>query len=322
MLEEEIIVIEPDDEEEIVVLEEAIEKVYPQLENLEVVPSAEKQVFNHPNSYGYDEVVVNAIAGDTLEITPSKEEQSFNGVYTEVKAKGVTSEIDENITPNSIKSGISILGVEGTLEAIDYWSTEPNTNTSFNFRFYLKTLPKKLDLKNVTYLSFNGMNLIEYADLNDWNTEDCTSFSNLFDSCTKLKSVKANNLKTSKVTSFGNLFNRDEELEEVEIDNWDTSSATQIGYLFAYCKKIKRIDLKNWVTTNVTNVSYAFRDCSSLEYLDIRNFTFDKVTVYSSFLYGVANNCVIIVKGETEKAWIRNKIGYFANIKTVAELGE
>ena len=37
------------------------QKVYPELENLEITPRAFEQKFNHPNSYGYDEITVNPI---------------------------------------------------------------------------------------------------------------------------------------------------------------------------------------------------------------------------------------------------------------------
>lgn len=37
-------------------------KIYPALENLEVTPSGKEQIFNHPNSYGYDVVTVNPIS--------------------------------------------------------------------------------------------------------------------------------------------------------------------------------------------------------------------------------------------------------------------
>lgn len=221
MLEEEIIVIEPDDEEEIVVLEEAIEKVYPQLENLEVVPSAEKQVFNHPDSYGYDEVVVNAISGDTLEITPSKEEQSFNGVYTEVKSKGVTSEVDENIKAENIKGGVEILGVEGTLEAIDYWSTEPSTSTSFNFKNYLKALPKELDLTNVKSLNFANMVYLEEVDLSNWKLDDINNLYSAFHSCTNLKRVILKNHKFLNVTSVGTMFYGCTSLEYLDMRDFE-----------------------------------------------------------------------------------------------------
>lgn len=38
-----------------------VRKVYPELENLEITPSGKEQKFNHPNSYGYDEITVKAI---------------------------------------------------------------------------------------------------------------------------------------------------------------------------------------------------------------------------------------------------------------------
>jgi hypothetical protein len=52
-----------------------IKKIYPPIENLEVTPTKEQQTFNHENSYGYDNVTVNAIPDEyiipdgTLEIT-------------------------------------------------------------------------------------------------------------------------------------------------------------------------------------------------------------------------------------------------------------
>ena len=38
-----------------------VKEIFPPIENLEVNPSKEQQVFNHENSYGYDEVIVNSI---------------------------------------------------------------------------------------------------------------------------------------------------------------------------------------------------------------------------------------------------------------------
>lgn len=297
-------------------------KIEPVTQEKEVNPTTKiQEVIPDEGFTGLSKVKVNAISGDTLEITPSKEEQSFNGVYTEVKSKGVTSEVDENIKPENIKGGVEILGVEGTLEAVDYWSTEPNTS-DLNLKHYIKEAPKNIDVSNKTSLSsfFNGSNSLEVADLNNWNTENCTDFSNMFGNCKKLKSVKANNLNTSKVTNMGSLFNSVGTLEEVEISNWDTSSLTVINSMFQFCQKLKRIDLKNWVTPNVTNMQMTFFACTSLEYLDIRNFTFDNVTNSNMMFNSVPKNCLIIVKGETEKAWVKANQSNLTNVKTVAEL--
>lgn len=73
-----------------------IEKILPLLENLEITPSKDIQEFNHPNSYGYDQIKVNAIAGDTLNVTPTKESQEYNGLYEKVKVSKIS---DEYIIP-------------------------------------------------------------------------------------------------------------------------------------------------------------------------------------------------------------------------------
>lgn len=58
------------------------------LEDLEVTPTSEDQVFEHEDTMGYDIVTV----------------------------KGADASVDENITPHNIKKGVEILGVIGDLE--------------------------------------------------------------------------------------------------------------------------------------------------------------------------------------------------------------
>lgn len=62
-------------------------KIYPSLENLKVKPSGAKQIFNHPNSYGYDEVIVEEVASDTLNVIPTIEKQTFNGLFGTVNVE-------------------------------------------------------------------------------------------------------------------------------------------------------------------------------------------------------------------------------------------
>lgn len=324
MLEEEIIVIEPDDEEEIVVFEEAIEKIYPQLENLEVNPSAEKQVFNHPNSYGYDEVVVNAIAGDTLEITPSKEEQSFSGVYTEVKSKGVTSEIDENIKAENIKGGVEILGVTDNIEFIDYWSTEQYTRTQlsiFNLTYYVKELPKYINISNYTsHFTLTYSNLLEKADLREWDLSKISTFG--IQSCDKLKEINMSDCDLSASTKLN--INGHGVLEKLILKNLKlNSSITDFSYLCSNCYKLKFADLSGIELSNLTNINYFFNNDRSLEYLDIRDLDFLNATSYTKAFGSVPTNCEIIVKDNANRDWIlTNCRSDLTNIKTVAELGE
>ena len=76
-----------------------VKVISPSLIDLEVTPSKEKQTFKHEGSYGYDNVVVNA----------------------------VTNEVDSNIQPSNIKNGVSILGVTGTLQEGSSASVEEST---------------------------------------------------------------------------------------------------------------------------------------------------------------------------------------------------
>lgn len=118
------------------VVNNGVEKVYPQLENLTIDPSKEKQVFKHENSYGYDEVVVNPITTtepilQTKTAYPNINQQTitydegYEGLE-EVKIMPVTASIDNNIVAENIKKGVSILDVEGTLEV---GAAEPKLQT-------------------------------------------------------------------------------------------------------------------------------------------------------------------------------------------------
>ena len=73
-------------------------KVYPELENIEITPSKEKQTFKSQDYYGYDEV----------------------------KVAGITNEVDKNIKPENIRRDVSILGVIGSVEEIN--ATEVSIN--------------------------------------------------------------------------------------------------------------------------------------------------------------------------------------------------
>lgn len=119
-------------------------KEYPELENLTVVPSLEKQTFK-PNKYGFEEVTVEACpSGAILNVTPTTESQEYEGLYSKVNVEGISIVGDElNVTPNNtnqeyeglyskvtvvgdeelkaenIKANTSIFGVEGSFNGID-----------------------------------------------------------------------------------------------------------------------------------------------------------------------------------------------------------
>ena len=54
--------------------------------------------------------------GDVTIAPTTSEQTKEKGYYNSLKVNPVTSAIDSNITPENIKSGVNILGVEGALE--------------------------------------------------------------------------------------------------------------------------------------------------------------------------------------------------------------
>ena len=58
-----------------------VKEIYPPIENLEVTPTKEKQIFTHENSYGYDEVVVAPIPDTQEDLT--EELNTYNTELTE-----------------------------------------------------------------------------------------------------------------------------------------------------------------------------------------------------------------------------------------------
>ena len=75
-----------------------VKEIFPHIENLEITPTKEQQIFNHKNSYGYDEVKVNAIPDEyiipdgTLEITENGETDVTNYAKVNVNVVTTTSE--------------------------------------------------------------------------------------------------------------------------------------------------------------------------------------------------------------------------------------
>ena len=75
------------------------QKVYPELEDLEITPSEIEQNFKS-SKYGYDNVKVKAINSEKLDITPTFENQNFSGLYDEVNVERIVAD-ELKVTPST-----------------------------------------------------------------------------------------------------------------------------------------------------------------------------------------------------------------------------
>ena len=71
-------------------------KVYPELEDLEVMPSSAEQNFKS-SKYGYNNVKVKKIETTELNIIPSTENQVNEGLYNKVTVAGNSNLIAEKL---------------------------------------------------------------------------------------------------------------------------------------------------------------------------------------------------------------------------------
>lgn len=308
-----------------IIIEQNVAKIYPNLENLTITPSREQQIFNHPNSYGYDEVVVEAtkinlqdkfvtpsgkiqevvadenydglskvtvdkVSSEVLSVAPTSESQSFSGLYSEVNVAG-----DSDLLPENIKKGVNIFGVDGEASVADF------------------------EINDCSYLFYYGARVNAIDGLLPL-CKNTVSTREMFYQCSSLTSLDLSSFDTSKVTNMYSMFGYCKSLTSLDLSSFNTSNVTNMGSMFNYSNKLASIDLSSFDTSNVTNMSNMFIWCSALKNLDIRNFTFDKVTSYSDMFYRVPTDCLIIVKGDTEKEWITSKFTTLTNVKTVAEL--
>lgn len=98
-----------------------VKKVYPELEKATVKSRAQEQLIK-PTKYGFSEITVEPldIKLQSKEIEPSTEIQEIIAdeeydALNKVVVKQVTYKIDENIKPENIKNGVSILDVQGNV---------------------------------------------------------------------------------------------------------------------------------------------------------------------------------------------------------------
>lgn len=304
--------------------------ISPHLENLSVIPNSEEQVFNHPNSYGYDEVRVGAVQGKSLEVTPSNEEQTFSDLYTNVKVLG-----DEDLVASNIKQGVGIFGVTGSLEELTTETKEGInnqeeiiTNQETTLEEINQVIQDKILVKEkykprymyqpILFRGYTGTELDHEVSMLD--TTHFTTIGNMFYLCQNLVSLDLSGWNTSNVTNMYNVFNNCNSLKELNLSGWDTSNVTAMNSMFNWCMVLTTLDLSSFDTSNVTNMSSMFYVCSKLKHLDIRNFTFDKVTNSVMMFDSIPKDCLIIVKGETEKQWVLNVRSALTNVKTIAEL--
>jgi surface protein len=279
-------------------------KIYPPLENLEVNPTKEKQVFNHENSYGYDEVVVNPVILQDKTVKPIAEEQiikaddGYNGLnevtvgkigQTPYKPRFVSfyqysgTELDEelaNLDTSNMTYMDYMFGNCGKLTHIDVSNFDTSNITTMTNVFY--------------YCSY-----LQNVDLSSWDTRNNTTLYGLFYSCASLISVVfGKNFNTTRVNIMGSLFYNNKKLNNIDMSMFDMSKVTNVNNMFGNCNALTNLKFGY-------NLGQAYSKSSSGSSYDLY-FTESPLT-YESAMSVINNVYDCKANGHTQKRTITFK---------------
>ena len=226
-------------------------------------------------------------------VTPDKE-------YTGLSKVTVEAIQDDNLIPENIKTGISILGVTGNYVGSKY------APRFISFYAYTGTdLDEEitnLDTSNITsmaYMFYNNNNL-QSLDLSNFNTSNVTDMMQMFLGCKSLTTLDLSSFNTSKVKSMGNMFYDCQKLTALDLSSLDTSQVTNMNSMFYTCFNLTNLDLSNFNTSKVTSMGNMFYYCHELTNLDLSNFDTSKVTSFYQTFYR-CNKIVSIPKLNANK---------------------
>lgn len=237
-------------------LNNAIEKVYPTLQDKTIKPSIEEQkVKADEGVYGLNEITV----------------------------ESVTNEIDENIKSENIKQGTSILGVEGNV--IELVGEEITITPKSEEQEFTPTAPAN-GFTKVKVWAQTGVDINDYFETTITNTNkeyfgrdnyikqlpvitvasNVNSFANTFSSCDYIKELTITG-DTSNVTTCYHMFYNNHFL--VTAPTFNTANVTNMWNMFYYCNRLTIVPLYN--TANVTTMQQMFSNCSALKSVPLFN---------------------------------------------------
>lgn len=249
-------------------------KEYPYLENLEITPTAGQQIFTHPDSYGYNEVKVDAINLQDKSVTPTQAQQiifadiGYSGLNN-VKIEAATSDIDSNIQSYNIKKDVTILGVTGNVIELngEERATTPTKDTQIITPSADKNAITKMTVNPIPdeYIIPSGE--IEITENRIYNVTDKASAKvNVPEKQLGTKTITKNGVYNATDDNLDGYSQVTVETSGVDINDYYNLIKRTSGDFRTYIKQIPMIDTSDY--TNMSNMFYSYTSLITIPQLD------------------------------------------------------
>lgn len=225
-------------------------------------------------------------------------------------------------------------GTEETIKASDFDTEIENLpsgadlseyfddETASNISALIKKIPAFSLKSSATDMKGILGNLSEVLEVEKISGGSGLTKTNSAFSSKKLQKVDLSGITSQSITDMSSMFNGCNALTTVNFGNFYTGNVTTMNSMFMVCRSLTTLDLSSFTSDSLTNIYNMFGNCTSLQHLDMRNFVFSTQAnnpFGTSSSNGVPSGCEIIVKDNTEKAWVLSMRSDFTNVKTVAE---
>ena len=287
-------------------LDVAVKKIEPPLEDLEVTPTKEQQTFNHENSYGYNNVVINPIPDEyiipdgTLPITE-------NTTYDVTKFARVTASVhpapylqDKELTINENGThkitaddefdglnevSVTVDAIEDLTEELETYNnelTEQEAKISGAIELIKNKVLGEAGKYKPNYISFYKCpyDNIEY-EIENLDGSNLKTLSYSFGSINKITSLDLSKLDVRNVTDASYAFSGSK-FTNILLPKF--LNAENMTYAFYNCTNLLSASFEDaGKETPITNVQEMFNGCSNLESVNLGNAHLNTNTLYRMF---------------------------------------